>query len=407
MRRVSTRAQAAPKKGGRPRKEGERVGLFTIVPLGGVKEGNRQAYRVECSMGDAGAAVDEEAAVGDASSKVLGTKRWTHTVEAYNELREKLGGVRKKPRSSAALTKLVQRLQLECDSVSKARQRRKAWGRRMAAKRTKWMGSLDREVMGETGHVVMTGVLKGLRFGATAHTAVEWLPDKFRRASVVLDRYGLERRGGRNRVWVQRTARNQHLRHVHEDVVGSRGPRQLDVEEAIKRLPPRDQSEMARAVNAIVEEAAKLAGRDIADARAPSVLLSWPGMDEPVWHCDGGESLGVIVPLAFTAAEVPSTEFLVPPAGLRPRETRQINHTGAFRRYYSEWFKLVEEDGARLIDGAERRRHIMRAGDVLFFDTCWPHRAPSPPAKGARMAMFFAFGDDTEGAPMFRRDMVG
>ena len=408
MRKVGTRARAAPKAGGRPRKAGEQAGLFMVVTIGEAYGDGRQKFRVECGMASAGAAAGVEAeAAGAGSSTRLATKEWCWMIASRSELCKKLRGEKKVPRSIAALTKLVERLQAETSSADREKKRRRAWGQEMAAKRTKWMGTLDREVMGATGHVVMRGAAKGLRFGTTLHTAVEWLPDKFRRASSVLDRYGLQRRGRSSRVWVKRTTKNGHLRHVHEDVMGSRGPRQLDVPDALERLPDRDKSEMRRAVDAIVERAAALAGRDVADAREPSVLLTWPGMEEPRWHCDGGESLGVLVPLGFTSTEVPSTEFLVPPAGLRLRETRQINHVRALHGYYSEWFRQVEEDGARLVDGAERWQHTLRAGDMLFFDTCWPHRAPSPPSRGARMALFFAFGDDTEAAPMFRQDFVG
>ena len=186
--------------------------------------------------------------------------------------------------------------------------------------------------------------------------------------------------------------------------MGELGARSIIPEEALKAVSASARWSAQRGLEAVqAAVAATKAGHEAAAVADISFLGSWAEMEPQAWHLDGEPRLAFIVALHDMAA----TEFIVPPKGVKWKDTLALTTAASRDAFRRQVFELVEADEQGVTGGASVAQVRMAAGDVCFFYTHWLHRAPAPPAsvaEGARVCLFGVFGKKavSEGSPIFR-----
>jgi hypothetical protein len=260
----------------------------------------------------------------------------------------------------------------------------------------KWQGNMDREQLMDHGYIVERGLLQALR-GELG-------------ALLVAGRKAFNlTKGGRLRsscTWRSNCAWAKV--HVEHPRVGELGARSIVPEEALKAVPASARRSAQRGLEAVQAAVAAKAGQKAAAVADLSFLGSWTEMEPQAWHIDGEPRLAFIVALHDMAA----TEFLVPPKGVKWKDTLALSTAASRDAFRRKVFELVEADEQSVTGGASVAKVRMAAGDVCFFYTHWLHRAPAPPAsvaEGARVCLFGVFGKKaaSEGSPIFRHHVIG
>ena len=254
----------------------------------------------------------------------------------------------------------------------------------------KWQGNMDRKQLMGHGYIVERGLLQGLRSElgellVAGRKAFELTKDGRLRLSAWRSNYA----------WAR-----VHAEHPR---VGELGARSIIPEEALKAVKASARRSAQRGLEAVQAAVAAKAGHEAAAVADISFLGSWAEMEPQAWHLDGEPRLAFIVALHDMAA----TEFIVPPKGVKWKDTLALTTAASRDAFRRQVFGLVEADEQGVTGGTSVAQVRMATGDVCFFFTHWLHRAPAPPAsvaEGAHVCLFGVFEKKavSEGSSIFR-----
>ena len=146
-------------------------------------------------------------------------------------------------------------------------------------------------------------------------------------------------------------------------------------EDALKVVSASARRSALRGLEAVQAAVAAKAGHEAAAVADISFLGSWAEMEPQAWHLDGEPRLAFIVALHDMAA----TEFIVPPKGVKWKDTLALTTAASRDAFRRQVFELVEADEQGVTGGASVAQVRMAAGDVCFFYTHWLHLAPTRP----------------------------
>ena len=223
-----------------------------------------------------------------------------------------------------------------------------------------WQGNMDREQLMGHGYIVERGLLQALRSELdelliAGRKAFELTKDgRLRSLSAWQSNY----------VWVRvHAARGRAEREEHTPEV------------ALKVVSASARRSALRGLEAVQAAVAAKAGHEAAAVADISFLGSWAEMEPQAWHLDGEPRLVFIVALHDMAA----TEFIVPPKGVKWKDTLALTTAAGRDASRRQVFELVQADKQGVMDGASVAQVRMAAGDVCFFYTHWLHLAPTRP----------------------------
>ena len=394
----------AQNRGGRPRKQPTGAGAMQVVRIGQPNGQGRQWYRVTAVAPAAFAAAPATGARWETLTR-------SAQVARLGVIETLLARAVATPTSSEALTQIVDAI---CGQVPQREPELALQPQPMevvepaARLCMAWAGTLDQAALLQHGHVVLRGELRELPIGTIDVHAVQalrhWVPSTMG----VLDwRCELRTHGGRPMNWVEATPHNRHLHCLHEahPAVRRSGPRQLGLDEALRRLSNRFSSLLRRSVDVIVAKLAGQCGYAPEDVHSICFRAVWRGMNGPVWYIGNRPGLAFIVPVS-EAATAP-IEFATLPDGCPAPSMRHSDDPAAARACLGRLCETVcprGGNGSSSADGTAHTAPVVAPGDAILFDTWWPHRMSSPPARGAALFMCGQFGTGSDDPPLFCSD---
>ena len=229
----------------------------------------------------------------------------------------------------------------------------------------KWQGNMDRKQLMGHGYIVERGLLQGLRrelgeLLVAGRKAFELTKDGRLRRSLSAWRS--------NYAWAR-----VHAEHPR---VGELGARSIIPEEALKAVKASARRSAQRGLEAVQAAVAAKAGHEAAAVADISFLGSWAEMEPQAWHLDGEPRLAFIVALHDMAA----TEFIVPPKGVKWKDTLALTTAASRDAFRRQVFELVEADEQGVTGGAFVHRcgwpRATCASPTLTSCTARPHRPP-------------------------------